>query len=370
MRDCQIKFFVADYRGPAVSGYQHELVALAEGFRELGISYCGNANYWMDEKTGNYLIESNRGNQPFEVNIFHERFIAHFSDWNKYVDKTKINILIDAADGFYNTPCHDRRVVTSFDWILKTHYNRSIRYPKNVKPWAFGLTNRIISVLENFESKAYTFEILNNFSPGLSNHSLRVYLNDLINLGDNPDVTVFQSKRLFQEYNENGYLTLPAQTGIRHDEEYYTMLNRARFTLAYGGFFCFRFLVPFSYIFKHKTHGVNHRLENFYKNFSTKRSDSIFLVNQFDSWRWWEALYSQSVPIHLDFEKHGFLLPENPVPGVHYLAIDMDDEHFTTKEVTAEDQRKMALLGKNWAFEHYSPAPTASRFMGWVSKTV
>lgn len=88
-------------------------------------------------------------------------------------------------------------------------------------------------------------------------------------------------------------------------------------------------------------------------------------VLRWDSWRFWEALVSGCVAIHLDFEKYGFNLPVMPEPWVHYVPLDLANLASSAEEIW--DRRKewaaISEQGRAWAIEHYAPAPTAERVL-------
>jgi hypothetical protein len=368
--DIRIKFFVADYRTPQNSGYQHELIALAEGLRRLEIPFVGSNNYWVDENTGEYLIAADDLEKALEINIFHERFLIHFPNWEQYLDLKKMNILIDSTDGFYSTPCHNRKVYERFDLILKTHFNENMHYPKNVVPWAFGLTNRMISSLDRLRVDKSEIEILNNFAPSLSNHSVRAYLHGKLHVGQNIQIETINSSFSQEEMSSSGYLSYWAQTGKRHNEEYYVTLNRARFTLAYGGFFAIRALNILHGTLGSRTHAINHRFFSFWENLGFSPNKKLFFIHQFDSYRLWEVFYSYSIPIMLNFKKEGFILPQLPIEGKHYIPVSVKktgDLFALIASLSADERKVISAAGRNWAYENYCPSAVAIRLLKMIN---
>ena len=88
-------------------------------------------------------------------------------------------------------------------------------------------------------------------------------------------------------------------------------------------------------------------------------------ILQWDSWRLWESLAAGCVTFHLDFEKYGIYLPVMPENWQHYIGIDLDNVKATIDRIADEPEilEKIALAGRRWAMENYSPVPTASRFL-------
>lgn len=137
--------------------YQHEIVSLAEGFTEMGIPCWGNVNYWMTEPSEHnprYLIRQ----APIEC-AQTAKIIFIGADY-------PLSVGIDSLPN--PIPCHNavpmvyvartqeqssvvlqRKFLHQFDLVLLCDYNRAYSYPQHVRPWVFGLTNRIINATMN-----------------------------------------------------------------------------------------------------------------------------------------------------------------------------------------------------------------------------
>jgi len=87
-------------------------------------------------------------------------------------------------------------------------------------------------------------------------------------------------------------------------------------------------------------------------------------IAQWDSWRLWEAFAARAVVLHVDFEKHGFLLPGPlPTPMKHYIAVDLHNPAASLRPIQEDNAmlRQIAAAGRAWALEHYTSAAAALR---------
>jgi len=105
-----------------------------------------------------------------------------------------------------------------------------------------------------------------------------------------------------------------------------------------------------------------------YLNFIA-RYQQHYYINQFDSWRLWESLVSNSVPIHLDFEENGFVLPVMPENFKHYWGVtglDFEQSAIALLEANRDHLDTITFSGKQWALEHYSPIAQAQRLLNYL----
>lgn len=376
-----IKFYLvpADY---PTSAYHHEMVVIAEGLRELGVNYYGTLNYWKEPDTNKYLIEQAPDSFENEINIYSVYYFNLHPDAIHKVDYSKINIIIDKEDGYYSLFADLR--FKKFDLVLKTHYNKNIPYhyyQNNIKPWAFGLSNRIMQSIDaslktTVENKVYVNFRVNQslremayerFTPVIS----RKYPVDLS--ATLPAITgrPFKSNLIIEKGNQvlsEADKLYQLQTGYRHDTNYYRKLNSSLLTYAFGGFIYSkpfltnRFLYPVQYFYK--------LIHYIYQMMNADVSPFVF-INQFDSWRWWEALYANTCPIHMDFDDWGWILPVMPENKVHYWGVkklDFERSAIELLKLHREDILQIGLNGRNWAKEHYSPIATAQRLLGLINE--
>jgi len=147
------------------------------------------------------------------------------------------------------------------------------------------------------------------------------------------------------------------QTGKRHYSSYYKRLSQSVACACFGGFFVAS--CP-----KRQRHPLNRLL----KRLITKGGLRTSTVEQWDSWRFWKALAAEAVAFHIDLEKYGAVLPVMPTNWKHYIGIDFDNVEAAIARITAEPEllEKISAAGREWVLEHYSPVPTALRFLATV----
>ncbi|MFN9403075.1 MAG: glycosyltransferase family 1 protein, partial [Dolichospermum sp.] len=138
--------------GETEDQFQHLLICLAEGLRELGVSFVSNINYWQEStEKQEYLFRHDpdittddcsivvfshnwfNSNYPLPDNLFHpeRKYLTVYFDGND-------------NDQDYNKLPEYRQ----FDVIMKTHFNHHMTYLDNFHPWSFGLSNRILHELK------------------------------------------------------------------------------------------------------------------------------------------------------------------------------------------------------------------------------
>lgn len=374
------KFYLVPGDYPKAA-YHHELVAVAEGLKDLGMKYYGTLDYWKEPDTNKYLIEKAPKNYEAEVNIYSVYYFYFYKGEIDKVDYSKINIIIDKEDGYYSL--FSDRQFHKFDIILRTHYNKNIPYhyyQKNVKPWAFGLSNRIIqsidaSINTPIEDKVYVnFRVNHNlremayekFNPIISKKYPIDFSTTLPSITERPfksDIIKEETNQIFSETDKLYQL----QTGFRHDLNYYRKLNSSILTYAFGGIV---YVKPFlTNRLLHPKHQVYKLIHSGYKYINADISKLVF-INQYDSWRWWEALYSNTCPIHMNFNDWGWLLPEMPENKVHYWGVNkLNFEESATQlmQLHRDDILQIGLNGRIWAKKHYSPVATTNRLLSLIN---
>ena len=90
-------------------------------------------------------------------------------------------------------------------------------------------------------------------------------------------------------------------------------------------------------------------------------------IVQWDSFRLWESLYSDTVPILFDFDYWGFQLPVKPVEGVHYLGIKSFDCSGLVDVISKLDdagRERIAQAGREFVLTNYGPRALAQRRSG------
>jgi len=345
---------------PQGAKFQHFLICLAEGLRELGIPFFSNVNYWQESpEKASYLLRHDPEitpddcsivvlqnnwytiDRPLPANLFHPQ--------RKY-----ITVYLDGEDSdktYVNKP-----EFKQFDFIFRLHHNGKLNYGDNFYPWAFGLSSRILRQLHevpDFSQKKK--QILINFRHWKAGHPVRnISCREFIprlqrilpidNYIDSPD-----------NYPLEGYHHLQwVQTGKRHYPNYYQRLKDSATCACFGGFF-----VP---QWPQNPGNLINRTGKQVMRLLKLKSNTIV---QWDSWRFWESLAAGCATFHVDFEKYGISLPVMPKNWQHYIGIDLDNVQAAVDRIADEPEiiAKIATAGRLWAIEHYSPVPTAIRFL-------
>lgn len=353
----RIYFYCHPFESAERAAYQHGLIALAEGLRELGVAFSASVEYWSEpDRGGGPLFRRDPGVLAEDCDV-----VVIADNWFSYGGRmpsvfTKRNrrprtVFIDRADRRRSrTWARESRV---FDRILVAHSCRFFSYPRNARPWAFGLTQRIINAAHDWDALPWEDrrqEVFTNFRCG---HPVRDFATRHVRaaiegwmpvVGEVIDeVPDRESDRAYWE-----------QTGRRHVPAYYARLCRSAVCSCLGGHFAPPW-PPDQGWFARNRHKVLCRLGR----------RPVRLVYQWDSWRFWEAAVCACAPLHLDFDVYGFRLPVMPVNGEHYLGIDLrrPDEFVKWMQLGPNIAHHVALGAREWALRHYAPKPVAERFL-------
>lgn len=355
-------YFFCDPRTEINAGdkFQHLLICLAEGFRELGISFFSNLNYWKEStQEEKYLfchqpdvtpddcsivVLTNNWfhiNYPLPENLFHPK-------------RQYITVYLDGEDN--DKTYTIRPEFKQFDFIFRNHFNSKLKYDHNFYPWAFGLSNRILRELQEIPSfDQRKKQIMINFRHWKKGHPVRnitcsqfipkiSHLLEIDNSIDSP-----------HELSQDAYHKLQwFQTGKRHYPAYYQRLKNSIACACFGGFF-----VP------NWPENPGSLINRIGKHLLSNLGLQSNTIVQWDSWRLWESLAAGCTTFHLDFEKYGVTLPVMPENWRHYIGIDLDNIQAAVDRIADQPEilEKIASEGRDWAIKNYSPVPTALRFL-------
>lgn len=352
----QFKFFLLPSLTAYEAKYQFASIILAEGFQQLGISFCGNIDYWYEKAANSYLF--NTSEDDAEVHVYDWFYIYYTPNSLAYIDKSKINILLDMSDGYLThalSPAADH-----FDIILRAHYTKNLPYGKHVYSWPFALSNRIIDAVNATRDQEMQHRALRSYRVNLDLRKLtNTYFTPLLEA--KIPIEQFESQDPALEVMQDPY-SYWWQTGRRHDEKYFVELNSSMFSLAFGGVF-----VPRPYPSNGATnfrHLVNRAILKAVPGLRG-RGYLQFLV-QYDSWRLWESFIANTCPLFLNFEQNGFQFPVNPIAGKHYIDVDLFNFKESVDRICAlsdDEVKHIGQQGREWAFEHYSPKAMAQRLL-------
>lgn len=349
--------------------YSPELVILAYGLKELGHEVVGNVPFWELE-SGEHLVKASEGD--YDVALVDWRFAYHCRPWvwdGRFKDRQVI--LFDRSAG----------IPLRHEWLRDGWLDRvsailrsdaighEPTFPK-VYPWQIGLIPEVMRALDASRGKAMKHVLWQSFRV---NHNARGIIGASIERElEQRGNTAFLDRDLAID-EEGGNPMLMAATGGRFNRSYFEKLNGVAFTAAYGGYIedC-----PFAY---QKFHGPMlssspYRLWDRVKKASYRKvlgsrrtidSKRKFIV-QWDSFRLWEAMYSDTVPLLLDFDYWRLELPVLPKPMVHYLPIRSFDGASVVDmllSVTEEERKKIAANGREWVKANYGPVSQAHRLL-------
>ncbi len=339
-------FYLCDQGAPDKAKYQHCAISLAEGLLEHNASISATNDYYSQGATAPplFLASGPRHQTNTDVCVVTHQYISRNGD--PFVKDRCKWVLIDDSDGI-NTIGFSS-VARQYDVVLKSHFNRLIwKMPRNVFPWAFGLTNRILEstrpIVDWYSrspSLLWNFRVnhdVRKSAQTLCSPMLARYwkINNCIIASDSPKTTC-----------EHSWW---AVTGRRHNKHFYDALLSNQASSCFGG------------KLRPSTTLLSRRARQILNYLGTERS----VILQFDSYRFWESLAAGSLAVHVDLSRYGCELPVNPLPGIHYLGIDFDSPQVTEDRIAfaAANTREIALAGREWAIRHYSPPAVANRFL-------
>ncbi len=348
--------------------FSHLSICLAEGFKELGVPFYSNINYWkLSEHPDEYLFEHNPEITPDDCSIvvLDTKWLHSKGDFPEnffHPGRQYITVYLDEMDGLtiWNPP------LEQFDLRFRTHYNQRSKHPENCVSWVFGLSNRIIeqtqdypqfqerqsSIIFNFrveQDQIITTRSWFKFEAGFSflNSGLLVFENPVRRISKQQILPLFQGvlnidDRIdqFDQPPSDSYHALQwEQTGKRHHPQYYKRLKESVACAGFAG--C---VIPYN-------------------------NSGEFLVEWWDSWRFWESLAAGCVTFHVDFDKYGIDLPVIPENWRHYIGLDLEHPQDTIDRIISEPNilEQISTEGRQWAINHYSPVPTALRFLETIS---
>jgi hypothetical protein len=351
---------------PEQGAYPHSIVCLAEGLKALGVPFYSNINYWnYQPNQERYLFPHDPAITADDCSIVvldSDWFMSHHNFPDRFFHKQRqyLTVYFERPASAINLPRNAwQDEFRQFDFIFRTHYNHQFKYPGNVYPWAFGLSNRVLNEIgepQDFVDKKNT--ILVNFRLGhpLRQDILEHFLPLLQSLLEVDTTTDQLDAVLAHPYHRLQW----EQTGRRHYPTYYQRLNQSAACACFGGLF----INPWPPDAFGPTKFWDRVLN---KVLLTIDSRPKRLMN-WDSFRFWEALAARCVAFHVDLERYGAALPVMPKNWEHYIGVDWENMSLTVDRILADPQQlnSIANQGYKWVVEHYSPQPTALRFLDTV----
>lgn len=346
----------------------HNIAVLIDGLAKPGFNFFSDAKRYRRSIDSPYLVNQRKTPlKEFDLIIISAAYNLSDID-EKIIELRKsapntILVMIDESDGL-RTPGFGKGG-QACDLVLKCHYNRKMKYPKNFVPWQFGISQRMIDAIhplpvsERNPSAAVNFRV---------HHQLREYMNDRVlpifekqatldTTVDNQDSSAFSENDRFLNQQARG----------RHNPFYYQRIPHNLFAIAYGGVFC----LPFGNHDKYSAK-IARIINNILPLFKFDR------VRQWDSWRLWESMLAGCCTLHVDLEKYGCYMPVMPVNYKDYIGVDPDhlDIFSSWLEKAMQDWKNgdytqlqaMSDSARNFVLDNYHPTIVAQRFLDILSQ--
>lgn len=356
-KDLRVKFFLMPFDGALNSRYQFISIVLAQGFKELGVRFTANINYWWQHNTNDYLFVQDDADA--DVHIYESVFFTDQKNGWASVDDRKINILVDHNDRMF-TPALDQ-AFKHFALILRNHYLPDYKYRSNVIPWAFGFTNHTLEHINASINEPVQNRVMISYR---KLHDIRKLSNQYLvpKLAERFEIYDFESEDPPAAIQEDEK-SLWCQTGRRYDPVYYKELNRSLLNLAFGGT---PIVPPLPLSLPDKVVGKIKRTLLAARYGKENIPAHYYSLVQYDSWRLWESFASNACPVFSNCDQFGITFPVKPIAGKHYIAVDGFDFAGAARRIDAmstEQIQEISSAGRDWVLQHYSPKPTAERFL-------
>ena len=333
---------------------QHQLIVLGEGLAALGVPFFANTDYWRATPDSPPLFRFDPSVEPpdCDVVVLDQEWIKYgygLPAWLLAPGRRHATVFIDASDG-RRTYAWDEEF-RAFDVVLRAQYNGSFRYPRNVRPWAYGVSERFIAQSDGAPSfPCRSWAIVRNYR---WLHPVRQRADACLDLLE-PVLPVDRRSEDSDEPPADDHdRFLWEQTEQRHHTAYYDRLRSSAACAAFGGALARRW--P-----RDQNRSVSRASRILNK--VDPRPERVF---QWDSWRLWESFAIGCATFHVDFPRYGILLPEMPRNWVHYVGVDLEHPERAVARIADDPTilERIAGAGREWALEHYGPEAMAVRFL-------
>jgi len=353
-------FYCVPAEGASQVPYQHLTVCLAEGLTALGVACHGTVGYWpLDVEREHFLIQADPDIRPEDCDI-----VIVSDDWfmtgqpfPEAIDRGLRNVFCVALDREDGSRLHSLApAFRRFDAVLRTHYNTATRYGPNFVPWAYGLSDRVVSAAAGGAPPTErTPRLVANWRHAASPHSVRLAVERDVLPRLRDVVTLDVAREELDAAPEDPYERLLwHETGRRHWRGYYQRLASATMCAAFGGYF----VTPWPA-------SKESLLSRLLKRGLTLTGGHSRLISQWDSWRLWESFAASCAMVHVDLERYGCVLPVMPVNWEHYIGIDLERPQAAIDRLRDDPSivARIATAGHDWASEHYAPIAVARRLL-------
>jgi len=363
---------------------QEDVITLAEGFRELGVPYFANCDYWLQStEPGDYLFRHSPDVTPDDCDI-----VVVSYTWPYWIRmKTFDLVRRPLPDGLFKPgrkyrtvymDSHDGHRTVSwepefrqFDLILRSKLNRRAWHPDNMRPWVLGFTRRISGATAGAPPFAERRKsILINFG---ASHPYPHGTRDCATRSFEPKIgRLFEIDRtkddLSVEPSDPYEALMWRQTGFRFSRAYYERLKHSQAVAC----FCGDLIPPMPYRNPecYLVGGNRARVRRLFYETLGRLDPRPNRAVQWDSFRFWETLTAGCVGFNIDLAHYGVELPVMPENWKHYIGVDFARVDAVIERLLAEPEalERIASAGRAWALEHYSPVAQARRFLNALAR--
>lgn len=363
---------------------QEDVVAIAEGLKELGVPFHGSCNYWLQStQPYDYLIKHDPDIGPDDCDV-----VVVSYTWSIFMRPGSFDFLerplpddLFKKGRRYATVCMDNhdghRTVSwepeyrKFDLILRSKLNCRAWHPENMRPWVLGFTNRIVEATSGAQAFSdrrrvvlMNFGASHPYGHGTRIEAAKVFLPRLEKM-----LPFDGSKDDLKREPEDSYERLMwEQTGMRFSRSYYNRLKNSQAVAC----FCGELIPPMpwknpnQYLVGGNKAKLKRKFFDLLAKFDPRSPRSI----QWDSFRAWEAWVAGCVMINLDLDLYGPQLPVMPENWKHYIGVDLANPGWALDRLRDDPGvfERVASAGREWAMAHYSPRAMAARLLGMIGK--
>jgi len=366
-------YFFLTPNGVSRDNYAHTALVLAEGLQELGWQIFANIDYWRSgpDETAT-LFRNDPAVQPSDcaINVLTHDWLHFLYEMPYEFVENRNSVRVYLEDTDWMRTSGRRAEFGLFDIVLKPHFNSRTQHPPNYRPWAFGLTRRILA--ETAEAAPYAARrkaLLVNFG---ATHDSRHELRDMFEARIYPGLqSLLQLDRATNNKNnppvDRYHRFMWEQTAWRHYPDYYERLRNSVACACVGGQFFPASPDDWSLL----EGGARARLRRLWHGRVSRLRGTVPRWNQWESWRFWESMSAGCAALMLDFEKYGVQLPVQPENWKHYIGFDLDNLSRDLERLTTEPHilSSVGAAGRAWVLEHYAPGRVAEQFLKLIGNS-
>ena len=345
--------------------YVHLCIALAQGLRELGHQVIANKPMWDDE-----LFQTDHLGD-WDVEIIDYRYAYHVPKWSfEHRHKnSKPKILIDQMPSMNLTsPWLFHNWISRVDLIFTTHgvIPQKKEFENKVFRWGLGLTQEVMAQIDSSRTGANVGDST-PWKSWRNEHSARKMVSSIL-----------EQEQLSHRINSKIVIDdeptkVRTEGSSRFHRRYFEYMNQQRLTLAFCGHLETK---PVRLGWRAPKNGksafrLTDRIEKaIYRkirgqNFSSKN----FEILQWDSYRFWECLYSNTIPVTFDFEYWNINTEVRPSAFQHYIPFrESGRELFESiAELSLKQFNSISKEGREFFLKHHSPVAKAKRLLSCLN---